>query len=161
MLCEEPPVIEIDSAGPGRFVNWKKAGAVPATDATTLKEPAVPFAVAVTVTLPDGPVVGGPVRMADGPFPGALNVTGTPLTGFPAESFTVAVNGCGNWVPTCVLCTRPPPVRTSEGGPAVLARLNDTGDASRSRVGKILATTETVYAPAIVLAVGEPNRAGI
>ena len=36
----------------------------------------------------------------------------------------------------------------------MLARLNDTGDASRSRVGKILAVAETEYLPTILFAVG-------
>lgn len=71
--------------------------------------PAVPFAVKTgDVATPDAfvvteAVVPPPAKLPLAPLPGAVNVTETPLAGFPPASFTVATNGAANAVVICAL----------------------------------------------------------
>ena len=103
-----PLVAVICAAGPARFVSRNEAGAaVPGMEAITVYDPAVPLAVKGVVAAPvesvvtvaDVPVAKVPVA----PVPGALNVTVTPLTGFPVLSVTVATSGAAKAVLTVVL----------------------------------------------------------
>jgi len=48
-----------------------------------------------------------PAKLPDAPLLGAVNVTITPLTGFPLLSSTNATNGLANAVPTGALCGVP------------------------------------------------------
>jgi hypothetical protein len=58
---------------------------------------------------------------------GAVNVTVTPLTGFPAESFTVATRGLVNEVVTVALCGVPPVAAIEAALPAVLVNVKLAG----------------------------------
>ena len=49
-----------------------------------------------------------PEKLPEAPLPGAVNVTITPLTGFPLLSCTNATSGLANAVPTGALCGVPP-----------------------------------------------------
>jgi hypothetical protein len=53
----------------------------------------------------------------EAPLAGALNVTVTPLTGLPPESFTVATRALAKVVLTVTLC-RLPPVAEMDAGVA-------------------------------------------
>ncbi len=110
-----PMVTEI--AGRGLFVRLNVAGVdTPAVEALTVKVPVAAFAVkiwdvaaplefVVSVSVADAGLVAN-IPLA--PDVGAVNVTGTPFTGLPPLSVTVATNGLPNAVLTIVLC--PPPL---------------------------------------------------
>jgi hypothetical protein len=49
-----------------------------------------------------------PAKLPDAPLLGAVNVTVTPLTAFPPESFTVATSALAKAVLTVALCGVPP-----------------------------------------------------
>jgi hypothetical protein len=49
-----------------------------------------------------------PTNVPVAPLPGAVNVTVTPLTGFPPLLVTVACNAVANAVPSATLCSVPP-----------------------------------------------------
>ena len=58
-----------------------------------------------------------PAKVPDAPLVGALNVTVTPLTAFPLESFTVTLNRLAKAVPTGALCGVPPVAVIAAGLP--------------------------------------------
>lgn len=92
-LCGLPELIAIEAAEPGLFVSEKLAGvAAPATEAVTTNGPALVLAVGLPIlALPKTSefTISAVVNVALGPLPlGAANVTGTPDTGLPPESFT-------------------------------------------------------------------------
>ena len=63
------------------------------------------------------------------PVDGAVNVTETPLTGFPLPSVTVATRGLPNAMPTtAALCPLPLVAVIVAGEDAVLVRLKVAGD---------------------------------
>jgi hypothetical protein len=82
------------AAAPVIFVRLYVAVPVPGAVAVTLYEPGVPFAVnTAAVAIPLAFVVAvftPPANVPLAPDPGAVNVTTTPLTGFPNPSVTVA-----------------------------------------------------------------------
>ena len=80
-------------------------------------ESAIPLLLVTTEAVADPP------NVALAPLAGAVNVTVTPLTGFPEPSFTVACNAAGNAVLTIVLCGVPPLAVTLAAAPAVFVRL--------------------------------------
>jgi hypothetical protein len=81
----------------------------------------MPLAVAVTLATPAALVTAVELdKTALAPLAGAVNVTGVPLTGFPAESLSVACKAAGNPVPTTVDCGVPSvAVRVAPGFPTV------------------------------------------
>lgn len=101
-LCPLPLTTVMLAADPAVLVKENEAGvAMFAAVALTAYVPAEPFAVGSgEVAWPSGPVVTtvGPVNVALAPEPGAANVTLTPDTGFPPESFTTATSGAANAV---------------------------------------------------------------
>jgi hypothetical protein len=56
------------------------------------------------------------------PLVGAVNVTGTPLTGFESLSTTVAVRGAVNTAPTVAPCGVPPVAARIVAAPTVFVR---------------------------------------
>lgn len=82
----------------------------------------MPFAVTVAVATPEALVVAVAVTML-APLPGPVKVTVNPLTGFPPESFTVAVNGAANAVLIGALWLLPLVAVTEAAAPAVFVRL--------------------------------------
>jgi len=94
-FCGVPALSTMLAGGLPKFVREKLAGeATPETVAVIVYEPAAPLAVKIAaVATPDAFVVAvfaPPANAPLGPLPGAVNVTVTPLTGLPPESFTVA-----------------------------------------------------------------------
>jgi hypothetical protein len=94
VLCGVPAVAAMLAAPPEVFVKLYVAVPVPGAVAVTLYEPAVLFAVnTAAVATPLVLVVAvltPPANVPLAPDPGAVNVTTTPLTGFPKPSVTVA-----------------------------------------------------------------------
>jgi hypothetical protein len=83
------------------------------------------LAVAVMLAMPEALVVAvGLDNVALAPVEGAVNVTVTPLTGFPAASFTVACSAVGKATPTNTDCDVPPVAVMPAGAPAVLVNEN-------------------------------------
>jgi hypothetical protein len=78
---------------------------------------------------PFAPVVAGfgVVNVALGPLPGAANVTDTPLTAAPLESFTTTTSGIANPVANIAFCPDPETTDTENGVPAVLISENVAG----------------------------------
>jgi hypothetical protein len=60
-----------------------------------------------------------PENVPVAPLAGAVNVTTTPLTGFPDASFTVACKGVANAVFTLVLCGLPAVAAIDDAPPPV------------------------------------------
>ena len=123
-LCPEPLVAVTFAAVPALFVSEKFAEVAPVALATTLYgPPAVLLAVNVfEVATPLALVVAvlplGNVPLA--PLAGGVNVTTTPLTGFPPLSVTVATSGAANAVLIVALCPEPPVAVTLAAAPTVL-----------------------------------------
>lgn len=96
--------------------------ATPATEAVTLKPPAMPFAVIKgEVATPEELVAAAavappPVNVPLGPLDGAVKVTVAPATGLPFRSVTVALKGAVNCAFKDALCGVPPE-GTIEAGP--------------------------------------------
>lgn len=122
--CPLPLVAVMEAAPPAELVSEKLAFRLP-TEAVTLYEPAVPFALnGGDVATPDAlvvtvAVVPPPKNVPLAPLPGAVNVTLAPLTGFPPLSFTRAVSGRANAVLTVALCPLPPVAVIDAAVPAV------------------------------------------
>ena len=76
---------------------------------------ATPLAFVSTVFTP-------PANVPLAPVPGAVNVTVTPETGLPPETFTVATSGAAKAVLTVVLCGVPLVAVMLAGALAVLVR---------------------------------------
>lgn len=109
-----PPVAAIAPRGAGVLVSEKFAVVeTPATEAITMKLPVEPFAVRTgEVAFPDASVAAvavfvPPVKAPLAPLPGAVNVTVTPLTGFPPASFTAATSRAPKAVLICAFCCVP------------------------------------------------------
>src|SRR5438105_8981407 len=115
VVCGVPPVAVMVNGTSGLFVNEKLAGAATfGAEAVTLYAPAVVFAVKTAeVATPEALVMAvlftpSPAKVPLAPLEGAMNVTVTPPTGFPLESFTIATRVAANAVFTTVLCGVPP-----------------------------------------------------
>jgi hypothetical protein len=68
-------------------------------------------------------VVDPPGNVPLAPLAGAVNVTVTPLTGFPALSVTVACSAAANAVPSAALCEFPADAVMLAAAPAVFVKL--------------------------------------
>jgi len=106
VVCGVPPVAATEAAGPAVLVNKKLAGAAtPETDAVTVYDPAVEFALNIAAVATPDPFVTAVVlplaKLPLGPVRGAAKVTVTPLIGLLPASFTVAAS-C---IPNPVLMT--------------------------------------------------------
>jgi hypothetical protein len=112
--CGVPAFTVIDAASLGSFVSEKLAGVpAPATDAVTTYGPpgmlfavntadvATPFAFVIAVSTPPANVPLGPVCA------GAVNITVTPVSGFPPASLTVAMSVAANAASIGALCGVP------------------------------------------------------
>jgi hypothetical protein len=131
-LCPEPLVAVMEAGGPAVLVSAKVAvPGTPATDAMTLYDPAVAFAVSMAdIAMPDAfvtAVFAPPTKVADGPLDGAVNVTVTPLTALPAPSRTVAVRRFANAVLMAADCGVPPVAMMEAAPPAVFVSVNVAG----------------------------------
>ncbi len=83
------------------------------------------MAVAVTVARPVASVTAGDVVIAaDAPPSGEVNVTDTPDTGLPPESFTMATSGFVKAVLTAALWPLPLLTAIVAAAPAVLVSVN-------------------------------------
>ena len=82
-----------------------------------------------------------------GPLPGPVNVTATPLTGFPPASLTVATNGAANAVLMVALWPPPLVAVIDAAGPAVLVMEN------AAAVATPVTVAFTTNEPAALLAV--------
>jgi hypothetical protein len=80
----------------------------------------------------------GVVNVPLGPFPGAVNVTDTPLSGFPPESLTTVTSWLANRVLIGALCTDPLATVTENGTGAVLVSENVAGAATPCAVAVTL-----------------------
>jgi hypothetical protein len=67
--------------------------------------------------------INDPLNAALAPVPGAVNVTVTPLSPFPPESFTVAASAVPKAVPSAVLCGVPPVAAMLAAAPVLLVKL--------------------------------------
>jgi len=89
VLCGVPPTVTIDAGDPvvvdAVLVRAKNAVPIPAANAVTTYDPAVPLAVNVIAAMPFGSVrtVVGPENVPLAPVEGAVNVTGTDLIPTP------------------------------------------------------------------------------
>jgi hypothetical protein len=150
-VCGVPPVAAIDDAVPLLFVSAKVAGlATPGTDAVTLYEPTMAFAVkTLEVAIPDAFVtaVAPPANVPPAPLAGAANVTVTPLTGFPPLSLTVAMSFAAKAVLIVAVCGVPPVAAIDAAAPALFVSAKSAGAATP--------TTDavTLYDPAVAFAV--------
>jgi hypothetical protein len=68
-----------------------------------------------------------PPKLPLAPLPGAVNVTVTPLTALPPESFTVACKAVAKAAPSVALCGVPAVAVIPDAAPAVLVRLKFAG----------------------------------
>jgi hypothetical protein len=80
-------------------------------------------AVAIPLLFVVTPAVADPPKVPLAPLPGAVNVTVTPLTGFPPASFTVACRAVAKAIPSVALCGVPALAVMLAAAPAVLVRL--------------------------------------
>lgn len=140
------------AGGRPKFVREKFAGeATPETDAVTVYEPAVLFAVKdVEVATPAAfvsAVFTPPANVPLAPMPGAVKVTVTPLTRLLRESFTVAWSGAANAELTATLCGVPEAAVILAAGPAKLVKEKFAVDATPE------APAATIYEPAMLFAV--------
>ena len=128
--CEAPLVARIDTGAPVRLVKENTAGTgTPSALAVTVKAPARPLAVGVTPAVPEESVVAVAAEsVADAPAADATKVTATPGTGLPAESFTTTCRGEPKAVVTDADCGVPLVAVIVADAPAVLVRLNVTGE---------------------------------
>jgi hypothetical protein len=88
--------------------------------AVNVADVAIPEAFVVAVFTP-------PAKVPLAPVPGAPNVTVTPLTGFPPESFTTATSGAAKAVLILALCGVPLTTAMLLAGPTLLVKLNVAG----------------------------------
>jgi hypothetical protein len=112
-------------AAPAVFVSENEAeGVTPDTEAVTANEPAVLFAVKVgavprplvlviTVVVPEGVA---PANVPEAPEAGAVKVTVTPESPFPAASVTLAASAVENAVDTVAVWPEPAEEFTALGG---------------------------------------------
>jgi hypothetical protein len=120
------------AASPAVLVRENDAGVpTPVVEAVTVYEPAESPAVAVTVAMPAALVsAGDPVKAADAPEPGAVNVTGAFATGFPCASVTRTERDDAKASPTVALCPPPPFAVMEAAAPAVFVNEKDAGVAT-------------------------------
>ena len=130
--CGVPPVATINTGAPGALVSVNAADvAPPATAAVTAYEPAVPFAVGLTVATPDKlEIAVADDSVAPAPLPGGENVTVAPATRLPKPSRTVACSGLPNAELIAAVCGVPPVAETALGAPVVLVSTNKAGVAT-------------------------------
>jgi hypothetical protein len=89
-------------------------------------------------------VAEGAERVADAPEPGAVKLTGTPLTGLPKESLTNACSGVANGAKIVALCGVPALADKTAGTPG------DITKAILCAEVRDVAVAETWYCPAVV-----------
>jgi hypothetical protein len=80
-------------------------------------------AVAIPLEFVIAVAVAEPLKVPLAPLPGAVNVTVTPLTAFPPESFTVACRAVAKAVPSVAFCGVPALAVMLAAAPVVLVRL--------------------------------------
>jgi hypothetical protein len=80
-------------------------------------------AVAIPLLFVVALAVADPLKLPLAPLPGAVNVTVTPLTALPPESFTVACKAVAKVVPSVALWGVPEVAVMLVAAPAVLVRL--------------------------------------
>ena len=151
--CVTPPVATIDDAAPAVFARLyvSVVPAMPAAVAVTVYDPAVAFAVAVTLATPDAFVVAvsaDNVAVAPPDAGTTTNVTITPETALLLPSFTVACNAVPKAVVIGVDCVAPPLTEINVGALAVFVRLYVSVVPAMPA-----AVAVTVYDPAVALAV--------
>src|SRR5438105_3028368 len=85
----------------------------PGTVAVTVNAPAIPFAVKLGAVATPATLLAAwatlpiPLKVPEGPVPGAVNVTGRPGSGLPPASLTTTASGVAYVVPTTALCEPP------------------------------------------------------
>lgn len=158
VVCVIPLVAVMVAGVPAVFDKEKLAVAVtPETEAVTVYDPAVEFAVPVTVATPVAPVttvaVAEPPKVALAPEDGAVKVTVAPDTGFPKESFTVAARGVEKDALMVELCEVPPVAAIEKGLPALFVSGKLAGPLESGAVAEML------KAPAVLPAVKDVDIA--
>lgn len=115
--------------------------------AVNVAEDACPLAPVVA------PLVAFPPNEPPAPLAGAANVTATPETGLPPESFSTAMNGLPNAVLTCALCPLPLTTVMLPGAPVAFVNENVAVDPTPA------ALAVTLYVPAVPFAVNAGETA--
>ena len=109
------------------MVKVKAAENGPVTDADTVYVPALAFAIAPTVAMPDALVEAvALLSAAEAPVVGeavAAKVTMAALTGLPLPSSTRAVRGNAKAAPVRAICPLPPVAVIVAGAPATFVRV--------------------------------------
>lgn len=129
--CGEPLKTAIEAGGPVRLFSWKVAGDGNGDDD---KFAATRYGAALTVPLDFTDTVAFPlasvftgfavVKVTLAPLVGATNVTGTPESTLPPESFTVATSGRAKAVFTATLWGEPLAVVMVAGAPTLFVKEN-------------------------------------
>src|SRR5215831_145603 len=125
-LCPLPLTIVKFASEPLRLVRLKLRLRAP-VEAVTAYEPRVPLAVnAGAVATPDVFVltVADDANVPLAPEAGGVNVTPTPLSGFPNWSVTFSANATANAVPAAALWLSPDTIVIRPGDPAVLVTIS-------------------------------------
>jgi hypothetical protein len=125
--CDAPPAAEMDATGPAAFVSENAVdAATPTAVPVTAYAPATLSAEAVVVARPLLSVRTVVVAMtAEAPLDGGANVTDTPDTPLPFESWTRATSGDANDVPTVAVCGLPLDTMMVAAGPGVFVSANE------------------------------------
>ena len=156
VVCGVPAVAEIAAAAPAVLVRAKVAEEAPEALATTLYEPIVALAVAVTLAIPEALVTAVAAESAAlAPVAGPAKVTVTPLTGLFPASRTVTRRGVVKAVPNTADWGVPPLGVTVEAAPVVLVKENGVTTATPGTEAVTLKAPAVLLAVAVTLAMPE------